>query len=166
MFQSIFFQKCFRFGNKTRDSLRFTKKMTENLVIDGMQLWVAFIFWLSPIAATSYCGNKVQMIRALERLGFASSLLTYSISGELFGHDYRQQLPYYQLIKFQNISFKRKFRFGNKTRNCLHFKKKERSRSDPTKKSRQTQADAGRRRQPCTALDSIYIPAGNVPEHI
>jgi hypothetical protein len=34
----------------------------------------------------------------LERLGFASSLLTYSISGELFGHDYRTQLPYHQLI--------------------------------------------------------------------
>jgi hypothetical protein len=29
----------------------------------------------------------------------ASPCLTYSISGELFGHDYRRQLPYHQLIK-------------------------------------------------------------------
>jgi hypothetical protein len=37
--------------------------MTENFVIDGMQLWVAAIFWLNPIAAISYCGNNIQMIK-------------------------------------------------------------------------------------------------------
>jgi hypothetical protein len=40
--------------------------MTENFVIERVQLYVAVIFWLSPIAATSYCGNKVQMIRPSE----------------------------------------------------------------------------------------------------
>jgi hypothetical protein len=34
----------------------------------------------------------------LDGLGFASSHLTYSISGELFCHDYSKQLPYHQLI--------------------------------------------------------------------
>jgi hypothetical protein len=39
--------------------------MTENFGIEQVQLCVAVIFWLSPIAANSYCGNKVQMIRPL-----------------------------------------------------------------------------------------------------
>jgi hypothetical protein len=42
--------------------------------------------------------NNFEMDNNLDRLGFASSHLTYSISGELFGHDYRRQLPYHQLI--------------------------------------------------------------------
>jgi hypothetical protein len=29
--------------------------------------------------------------------------LTYSISGELFGHDYRQQLPYHQLNFYHTV---------------------------------------------------------------
>jgi hypothetical protein len=37
-FQNIFFKTFFRFGNKTPDSLHFTKKMTENFGIEQVQL--------------------------------------------------------------------------------------------------------------------------------
>jgi hypothetical protein len=50
------------------------------------------------IAAYSLGQIVLPQSNNLDGLGFASSHLTYSISAELFGHDYRRQLPYHQLI--------------------------------------------------------------------
>jgi hypothetical protein len=56
------------------------------------------------IAAYSLGQIVLAVSNNLDGLGFASSHLTYSISGELFGHDYRRQLPYHQLIKSTGLT--------------------------------------------------------------
>jgi hypothetical protein len=117
-FQSIFFTKCFRFGNNSRVSLHFTKKMSKNFVIERMQLWVAIIFWLCPIAATSYCGNMIRpqgsnhvdLVAAIASCCNRTSTATQYYIGVL--------------TKFQNLFFKTCFRFGNKTPDSLQFTNK------------------------------------------